>query len=39
MKTLTIKTIETAPEESQTLLEKSLKSNGYVPNLHGVLAG
>lgn len=36
--TLKIHTIETAPERSKTLLEKSKKAYGYVPNLHGALA-
>ncbi|WP_417444322.1 carboxymuconolactone decarboxylase family protein [Joostella sp.] len=35
---LQIHTIETAPEKSKSLLEQSNKSNGFVPNLHGVLA-
>jgi alkylhydroperoxidase family enzyme len=34
----TIHTLESAPEKSIELLEKSKKTNGYVPNLHGVLA-
>jgi alkylhydroperoxidase family enzyme len=38
MSTLTIHTIESAPENSKPFLEKSLKSYGMVPNLHGVLA-
>lgn len=33
-----IHTIESAPEESKPLLEASLKANGVVPGLHGVLA-
>jgi alkylhydroperoxidase family enzyme len=33
-----IHSIESAPEESKVLLEQSKKANGYVPNLHGVLA-
>lgn len=36
--TLKIHTIETAPEKSKSLLEKSQSAYGYVPNLHGVLA-
>lgn len=36
--TLQIHTIESAPEQSKPLLEKSQKAYGYVPNLHGVLA-
>ena len=35
---LTIHTIDSAPEESKALLENSKKAYGYVPNLHGVLA-
>lgn len=37
-KTVTIHTIESAPEKSKPFLEKSKQANGYVPNLHGVLA-
>ncbi|AXG74064.1 carboxymuconolactone decarboxylase family protein [Flavobacterium arcticum] len=36
--TLKIHTIESAPEKSKALLEKSKKAYGYVPNLHGALA-
>ena len=39
MTTLKIHNLETAPEGSKPLLEKSLKSNGMIPGLHGVLAG
>jgi alkylhydroperoxidase family enzyme len=39
MTTLKIHNIETAPEDSKDLLEQSLKSNGMIPGLHGVLAG
>ncbi|MGJ8593078.1 MAG: carboxymuconolactone decarboxylase family protein [Aquaticitalea sp.] len=39
MTTLKIHSIETAPENSKPLLEQSLKANGMVPGLHGVLAG
>ena len=39
MTTLKIHTIESAPEESKALLEQSLKANGMIPGLHGVLAG
>ncbi|SDR81375.1 carboxymuconolactone decarboxylase family protein [Christiangramia echinicola] len=39
MTTLKIHSIESAPENSKTLLEESLKSNGMIPGLHGVLAG
>ena len=38
MTTLKIQTIESAPEASKALLEKSLKDNGMLPGLHGVLA-
>jgi len=37
--TLQVHTIETAPEGSKALLEKSTEAFGYIPNLHGVLAG
>ncbi|MFD0836552.1 carboxymuconolactone decarboxylase family protein [Mariniflexile aquimaris] len=39
MTTLKIHNIETAPEGSKSLLEQSLKANGMIPGLHGVLAG
>lgn len=39
MTTLKVYNIETAPEGSKELLEQSLKSNGMIPGLHGVLAG
>ncbi|GER58887.1 hypothetical protein ULMA_09950 [Patiriisocius marinus] len=39
MTTLKVHTIESAPEGSKALLEQSLKSNGMIPGLHGVLAG
>lgn len=39
MTTLKIHNIETAPEESKALLEKSQKAYGMIPGLHGVLAG
>jgi len=39
MTTLKVHNIETAPEGSKALLEQSLKSNGMIPGLHGVLAG
>ncbi|CAM3600172.1 carboxymuconolactone decarboxylase family protein [Flavobacterium gelidilacus] len=39
MTTLKIHTIESAPEGSKELLEQSLKTNGMIPGLHGVLAG
>lgn len=31
--------METAPEKSKVLLRKSKDAYGYIPNLHGVLAG
>jgi len=39
MTTLKIHTIESAPQASKPFLEESLKSNGMIPGLHGVLAG
>ena len=39
MTTLKIHTVETAPEDSKVFLEKSIKSFGAIPGLHGVLAG
>ncbi len=39
MTTLKVNNIETAPEGSKALLEQSLKANGMIPGLHGVLAG
>jgi alkylhydroperoxidase family enzyme len=39
MTTLKIHNIETAPEGSKSLLENTLKANGMIPGLHGVLAG
>ncbi|WP_033959354.1 carboxymuconolactone decarboxylase family protein [Psychroserpens jangbogonensis] len=38
MSTLKIHTIESAPEESKSQLEASVKSFGMLPNLHGALA-
>lgn len=38
MSEFSIHTIESAPEQSQPLLEKSQKSFGMIPNLHGVMA-
>jgi alkylhydroperoxidase family enzyme len=38
MTSLTIQTIETAPDASKPLLEASLKNFGMVPNLLGILA-
>jgi alkylhydroperoxidase family enzyme len=39
MTTLKVHSIENAPEGSKARLEESLKSNGMIPGLHGVLAG
>jgi hypothetical protein len=39
MTTLKVHNIESAPEASKTLLEKSQKDYGMIPGLHGVLAG
>ena len=39
MTTLKVHNIETAPEASKALLEKSQKAYGMIPGLHGVLAG
>lgn len=39
MTTLQVHNIETAPETSKPLLEKSQKAYGMIPGLHGVLAG
>ncbi|MGS0748361.1 carboxymuconolactone decarboxylase family protein [Halpernia sp. GG3] len=39
MTTLKIHNMESAPEESKALLEKSQKAYGMIPGLHGVLAG
>ena len=38
MKNYNVHTAETAPEGSRPLLENSVKSFGFVPNLHGVMA-
>lgn len=38
MTKLTIHDLETAPEQSKPFLEASLKANGRIPGLHGVLA-
>jgi len=38
MTTLKVHDIESAPEGSKTFLEQSLKANGMIPGLHGVLA-
>ncbi|RFN58446.1 carboxymuconolactone decarboxylase family protein [Marixanthomonas ophiurae] len=39
MTSLKIQSLESAPEESKDLLEKSKKAYGMIPGLHGVLAG
>lgn len=39
MTTLKIHNLETAPEASKPLIEKSQKAYGMIPGLHGVLAG
>ena len=39
MTTLTIHDLDTAPAESKEFLESSLKANGRIPGLHGVMAG
>jgi alkylhydroperoxidase family enzyme len=39
MTSLKIHSIESAPEDSKAPLEQSLKTNGMIPGLHGVLAG
>jgi alkylhydroperoxidase family enzyme len=39
MTTLKVHNIETAPEASKALLERSQKAYGMIPGLHGVLAG
>ncbi|MDF7800045.1 hypothetical protein P4C99_11270 [Pontiellaceae bacterium B1224] len=38
MSTFKIHTVESAPEASKPLLEKSMKENGMIANLHGVMA-
>lgn len=38
MSTFTIHNLDSAPEDSKPLLEKSLKGFGMIPNLHGVMA-
>ncbi|MFC5623106.1 carboxymuconolactone decarboxylase family protein [Algoriphagus winogradskyi] len=39
MSKLTIHDLVSAPQESKVFLENSQKKNGYIPGLHGVLAG
>tara|TARA_R100001377_G_scaffold83849_1_gene66150 strand:- start:378 stop:932 length:555 start_codon:yes stop_codon:yes gene_type:complete len=38
MTKLTIRDLDSAPQQSRPLLEASLKANGRIPGLHGVLA-
>ena len=38
MTTFTIHNVETAPTKSKAILEKSLKTNGMIANLHGIMA-
>ncbi|MEM9136932.1 MAG: carboxymuconolactone decarboxylase family protein [Cyanobacteria bacterium P01_F01_bin.42] len=38
MSQFTVHTLESAPADSQPLLENSLKSFGMIPNLHGVMS-
>ncbi|TPV62260.1 carboxymuconolactone decarboxylase family protein [Aestuariibacter sp. GS-14] len=38
MTSLTIHTIESAPEASKPMLEESVKAFGMLPNLHGIMA-
>ncbi|MDP5149443.1 hypothetical protein [Rheinheimera baltica] len=38
MSDFTLHTLDSAPEHSKPLLEKSLKSFGSIPNLHAVMA-
>ncbi|WP_086981074.1 carboxymuconolactone decarboxylase family protein [Vibrio aphrogenes] len=38
MSHFTIHDVQSAPEASKPGLERSLKANGFIPNLHGVLA-
>lgn len=38
MTPFTLHTLETAPEESKILVEKSIKANGMLPGLHAVMA-
>ncbi len=38
MSTFTIHSLESAPEASKPLLDKSLQGFGMIPNLHGVMA-
>jgi uncharacterized peroxidase-related enzyme len=38
MTRLTLHTVQSAPEDSRPLVEQSIKNNGFLPNLIGVLA-
>lgn len=38
MKSFTIHNLETVPAKSKAMLEASAKANGFIPNLHAVLA-
>lgn len=38
MTTLTIHDLDTTPADSKELLAQSLKTNGIIPGLHGVMA-
>ena len=38
MKSFTIHNLETVPAKSKAMLEASKKANGFIPNLHAVLA-
>ncbi|MEL0636901.1 MULTISPECIES: carboxymuconolactone decarboxylase family protein [Marinomonas] len=38
MSEFTIHTLDTAPEASKSLVEGSIKANGFLPNLHAVMA-
>ena len=38
MSTFTVHNVESAPEGSRAILENSLKTNGMIANLHGIMA-
>lgn len=38
MTSLTVHTLDSAPEPSKPLLEDSIKAFGMLPNLHGIMA-
>jgi len=38
MTAFNIHDLESAPQESKTMLEASLKTNGMIANLHGIMA-